>query len=113
MDEARAVGQLRSQRLANFLGCCYEGNERLLVAEFMPLETLAEYLFHCDFVHGTSISYCNSKGRLLYHNLNAYRVLLDLASSRVLLRISEELSPLGDACSRMELAAIHEILTNI
>ncbi|KAM0044908.1 putative protein kinase RLK-Pelle-RLCK-XII-1 family [Helianthus debilis subsp. tardiflorus] len=44
-DEARAVGQLRNQRLANFLGCCYEGNERLLVAEFMPLETLAKYLF--------------------------------------------------------------------
>ncbi|KAF5797205.1 putative protein kinase RLK-Pelle-RLCK-XII-1 family [Helianthus annuus] len=35
------------------------------------------------------------------------------ASSRVLLRISEELSPLGDACSRTELAAIHEILINI
>lgn len=46
-DEAKAVGQLRSLRLANLLGCCCEGNERLLVAEFMPHETLSKHLFHC------------------------------------------------------------------
>ena len=33
--------------MANLLGCCYEGEERLLVAEFMPNETLAKHLFHC------------------------------------------------------------------
>lgn len=41
------MGQLRSERLANLIGCCCEGNERLLVAEFMPHETLAKHLFHC------------------------------------------------------------------
>ncbi|RRT79090.1 hypothetical protein B296_00008569 [Ensete ventricosum] len=46
-EEARAVGQLRSERLANLIGCCCEGDERLLVAEFMPHETLAKHLFHC------------------------------------------------------------------
>lgn len=49
-DEAKAVGQLRNLRLANLLGCCCEGDERLLVAEFMPNETLAKHLFHCKFV---------------------------------------------------------------
>lgn len=49
-EEARAVGQLRNHRLANLLGCCCEGDERLLVAEFMPNETLAKHLFHCKFV---------------------------------------------------------------
>ncbi|KAG4386830.1 hypothetical protein GLYMA_11G134133v4 [Glycine max] len=48
LDEARAVGQLRSERLANLVGCCCEGEERLLVAEFMPNETLSKHLFHCE-----------------------------------------------------------------
>lgn len=47
-DEARAVGNLRSERLANLIGCCCEGEEKLLVAEFMPNETLAKHLFHCE-----------------------------------------------------------------
>ncbi|XP_042418700.1 probable serine/threonine-protein kinase BSK3 isoform X2 [Zingiber officinale] len=47
-EEARAVGQLRNHRLANLLGFCYEGNERLLVAEYMPNETLAKHLFHWE-----------------------------------------------------------------
>ncbi|KAF9610343.1 hypothetical protein IFM89_022013 [Coptis chinensis] len=46
-EEAKSVGLLRNERLANLIGCCCEGNERLLVAEFMPNETLAKHLFHC------------------------------------------------------------------
>ncbi|KAG6491106.1 hypothetical protein ZIOFF_052438 [Zingiber officinale] len=118
-EEARAVGQLRNHRLANLLGFCYEGNERLLVAEYMPNETLAKHLFHCveiilavasrlplllceliPLVFGgpyfresqpmkwamrlrvvlylaEALEYCTSKGRALYHDLNAYRVLFD------------------------------------
>ncbi|KAK9065847.1 hypothetical protein SSX86_015248 [Deinandra increscens subsp. villosa] len=45
LDEAKAVGQLRSQKLANLLGYCVKGNERLLVAEFMPHGTLSKHLF--------------------------------------------------------------------
>ena len=41
------MGQLRNERLANLIGCCCEGQERLLVAEFMPNETLSKHLFHC------------------------------------------------------------------
>ena len=43
------MGQLRSERLANLIGCCCEGEERLLVAEFMPNDTLSKHLFHCEF----------------------------------------------------------------
>ena len=46
-EEARVVGLLRNPILANLLGCCYEGDEILLFAEFMPNETLAKHLFHC------------------------------------------------------------------
>ncbi|XP_062100509.1 serine/threonine-protein kinase BSK5-like [Humulus lupulus] len=87
---ARSVGSLRSERLANMIGCCCEGDERLLVAEFMPHETLAKHLFHWDAqpmkwamrlrmaLHlAQALEYCSSKGRALYHDLNAYMVLFD------------------------------------
>lgn len=90
LHEAKAVGQLRSQRLANLMGCCFEGNERLLVAEFMPHETLSKHLFHWETQPLTwamrlrvslylsqALDYCSSKGRALYHDLNAYRILFD------------------------------------
>ncbi|KAK1299442.1 putative serine/threonine-protein kinase [Acorus calamus] len=92
LEEARAVGQLRSERLANLIGCCFEGDERLLVAEFMPNETLAKHLFHWDnqpmkwamrlrvaLYLAQALEYCGSRGRALYHDLNAYRVLFDQA----------------------------------
>ncbi|TXG58727.1 hypothetical protein EZV62_016556 [Acer yangbiense] len=88
--EARSVGNLRSERLANLIGCCYEGDERLLVAEFMPNETLAKHLFHWEkqpmkwamrlrvaLYLAEALDYCSSKGRALYHDLNAYRILFD------------------------------------
>ncbi|XP_052113441.1 serine/threonine-protein kinase BSK3-like [Arachis duranensis] len=90
LEEARSVGQLRHQRLENLLGCCCEGEERLLVAEYMPNETLAKHLFHWEtqpmkwpmrlrvVLHlAKALEYCTSKGRALYHDLNAYRVLFD------------------------------------
>ncbi|KAK9123794.1 hypothetical protein Sjap_013396 [Stephania japonica] len=90
LEEARSVGQLRNERLANLIGCCCEGNERLLVAEFMPNETLAKHLFHWEtqpmkwamrlrvvLYLAQALEYCSSKGRALYHDLNAYRILFD------------------------------------
>ncbi|KAK6152495.1 hypothetical protein DH2020_015130 [Rehmannia glutinosa] len=90
LDEAKAVGSLRSERLANLIGCCFEGEERLLVAEFMPNDTLAKHLFHWDkqpmkwamrlrvaLYLAQALEYCSTKGRALYHDLNAYRVLFD------------------------------------
>jgi BR-signaling kinase len=84
------VGQLRNERLANLIGFCCEGDERLLVAEFMPFETLSKHLFHWDsqpmkwsmrlrvaLYLAQALEYCSSKGRALYHDLNAYRILFD------------------------------------
>lgn len=90
LEEARAVGQLRNGRLANLVGCCCEGEERLLVAEFMPNETLSKHLFHWEtqpmkwamrlrvaLYLAQALEYCSNKGRALYHDLNAYRILFD------------------------------------
>ena len=49
-EEAKGVGKLRHKRLANLIGYCCEGDERLLVAEFMPNDTLAKHLFHCMII---------------------------------------------------------------
>ncbi|CAI0382204.1 unnamed protein product [Linum tenue] len=196
-DEAWGVGKLRHKRLANLIGYCCDGDERLLVAEYMPNDTLAKHLFHWEnqtiewalrlrvaLYMAEALNYCSAEGRPLYHDLNAYRVLfdengdprlscfglmknsrdgksystnlaytppeylkngrvtpesvvfsfgtvlLDLLSgkhippshvpSHVMLGISKQeqapptpqhpLSPMGDACSRMDLTAIHQIL---
>lgn len=90
IEESRAVGQLRNQRLANLIGCCCEGDERLLVAEYMPNDTLPKHLFHWDtqpmkwamrlrvaLYLAQALEYCTSKGHDLYHDLNAYRILFD------------------------------------
>ncbi|KAJ8748921.1 hypothetical protein K2173_013356 [Erythroxylum novogranatense] len=90
LEEAKSVGQLRHQRLANLLGCCCEDEERLLVTEYMPNETLARHLFHWEThpmkwamrlrvaLHlAEALEHCTSKGRALYHDLNAYRILFD------------------------------------
>lgn len=62
-EEARLVGKLRSERLANLIGFCSDGHERLLVAEFMPHDTLAKHLFHCEFAHS---SFCGLHTTLMW-----------------------------------------------
>ncbi|KAL0913993.1 hypothetical protein M5K25_017488 [Dendrobium thyrsiflorum] len=89
-DEAWGVGKLRHRRLANLIGYCCDGDERLLVAEYMPNDTLAKHLFHWEnqtiewamrlrvaYYIAEALEYCSSEGRPLYHDLNAYRVLFD------------------------------------
>ncbi|KAG9443142.1 hypothetical protein H6P81_018996 [Aristolochia fimbriata] len=89
-EEAWGVGKLRHRRLANLIGYCCDGDERLLVAEYMPNDTLAKHLFHWEnqtidwamrlrvaLYIAEALVYCSSEGRPLYHDLNAYRVLFD------------------------------------
>ncbi|CAA0827738.1 Probable serine/threonine-protein kinase [Striga hermonthica] len=89
-EEAWGVGKLRHRRLANLIGYCCESDERLLVAEFMPNDTLAKHLFHWEkqtiewamrlrvaLYIAEALEYCISAGHSLYHDLNAYRILFD------------------------------------
>ncbi|KAK6121591.1 hypothetical protein DH2020_044671 [Rehmannia glutinosa] len=88
--EAAGVGKVRHKRLVNLIGCCAEGDERLLVAEYMPNDTLSKHLFHWDkqplpwemrvrvaYHIAVALDHCNSENRKIYHDLNAYRVLFD------------------------------------
>ncbi|XP_011045207.1 PREDICTED: probable serine/threonine-protein kinase At4g35230 isoform X1 [Populus euphratica] len=89
-EEAWGGGKLRHKKLANLIGYCCDGDERLLVAEYMPNDTLAKHLFHWEnqtiewamrlrvaLYIAEALDYCSSEGRPLYHDLNAYRVLFD------------------------------------
>ncbi|GMH29790.1 hypothetical protein Nepgr_031633 [Nepenthes gracilis] len=90
MAEAAGVGRLRHKRLVNLIGCCAEGDERLLIAEYMPHDTLSKHLFHWDkqalpwemrvrvaYYIAQALDHCNAENRKIYHDLNAYRVLFD------------------------------------
>ncbi|KAL1220483.1 Serine/threonine-protein kinase BSK2 [Cardamine amara subsp. amara] len=88
--EATGVGKLRNKRLVSLIGCCAEGDERLLVAEYMPNDTLSKHLFHwekqplpwemrvriADYI-AQALDHCNVENRKIYHDLNAYRILFD------------------------------------
>ncbi|KAF3567154.1 hypothetical protein DY000_02017875 [Brassica cretica] len=97
LEEAKAVGQLRSERLANLIGFCCEGDERLLVAEFMPFDTLSKHLFHWDsqpmkwamrvrvaLYLAQALEYCSSKGRVIPESVvySFGTLLLDLLSGK-------------------------------
>ncbi|KAG0498047.1 hypothetical protein HPP92_002738 [Vanilla planifolia] len=88
--EAAGVGKVRHKKLVNLIGCCAEGDERLLIAEFMPNDTLSKHLFHWDkqplpwemrvrvaYYIAQALDHCNTENRKIYHDLNAYRVLFD------------------------------------
>nr|XP_016456618.1 PREDICTED: probable serine/threonine-protein kinase At4g35230 [Nicotiana tabacum] len=88
--EAAGVGKVRHKRLVNLIGCCAEGDERLLVAEYMPNDTLSKHLFHWEkqplpwemrvrvaYHIAQVLDHCNAENRNIYHDLNAYRVLFD------------------------------------
>ncbi|KAI4371881.1 hypothetical protein MLD38_010178 [Melastoma candidum] len=90
VTEASGVGKVRHKRLVNLIGCCAEGDERLLVAEYMPNDTLSKHLFHWEkqplpwemrvrvaYYIAQALDHCNAENRKIYHDLNAYRVLFD------------------------------------
>ncbi|XP_052169833.1 serine/threonine-protein kinase BSK2 isoform X1 [Diospyros lotus] len=106
LAEAAGVGKVRHKRLVNLIGGCAEGDERLLVAEYMPHDTLSKHLFHWDkqplpwemrvrVTHHISqaLDHCSAENRKIYHDLNAYRVLFDEVVFAVLLLFCQNGDP--------------------
>ncbi|KAJ8747662.1 hypothetical protein K2173_024575 [Erythroxylum novogranatense] len=90
VTEASGVGKVRHKKLINLIGCCAEGEERLLVAEYMPNGTLSKHLFHWEkqplpwemrvrvaYYIAQVLDHCNAQNHKIYHDLNAYRILFD------------------------------------
>ncbi|XP_039134275.1 serine/threonine-protein kinase BSK1-like [Dioscorea cayenensis subsp. rotundata] len=93
-EVATAVGRLRHRRLVKLIGYCCHEDERLLVAEFMPNDTLATRLFNLKFKTmewsrrlrvacyiAEVLEYCNIEGQTLYHGLNSNKVVFDEAGN--------------------------------
>ncbi|KAG7579447.1 Serine-threonine/tyrosine-protein kinase catalytic domain [Arabidopsis thaliana x Arabidopsis arenosa] len=87
-EDAKTAGELKHKRLVKLLGYCCEEDEGLLVAEFMPNDTLAKRLFQeknmewsmrlrVAYHIAEALDYCTSVRFDEYHNLSAYTVLFD------------------------------------
>ncbi|KAH7669133.1 Non-specific serine/threonine protein kinase protein [Dioscorea alata] len=88
-EEAIKAGKLRHRRLVSLIGYCCQGDERLLVAEFKPNDSLAKHLFNgkrtmkwsmrLRVAHyiAEALEYCCNEGQALYHDLTPYKVLFD------------------------------------
>ncbi|KAH7666764.1 Non-specific serine/threonine protein kinase protein [Dioscorea alata] len=87
-------GRLRHRRLVNLIGYYCDADERLLVAEFMPNDSLATYLsksknrtmewsmrLRVTCYIAEALEYCINEARTLYFDLNPNKVLLDEAGN--------------------------------
>ncbi|XP_010515510.1 PREDICTED: probable inactive receptor-like kinase SSP isoform X2 [Camelina sativa] len=86
--EAQDAAELKHKRLVKLLGYCSDGDERFLVSEFMPNDTLAKRLFHQKNMEWSmrlrvayhiaeALDYCITSGFAMYDNLRANSVLFD------------------------------------
>ncbi|KAG0481526.1 hypothetical protein HPP92_012384 [Vanilla planifolia] len=92
-NEAALLAQLQHKNLVNFLGCCLERDEKLLVFEYLPNASLEKYLFDPagraqlgwnmrrliaeGIARGLVYLHVHSRHKIIHRDLNANNVLLD------------------------------------
>ncbi|CAN6457834.1 unnamed protein product [Victoria cruziana] len=93
MNEVKLISKLQHKNLVQLLGCCFEGEEKILVYEYMPNRSLDKFLFDPTLSHqlvweqrleiilgiarGLQYLHQESRLKLIHRDLKTSNILLD------------------------------------